>query len=159
MIKMLRANLARMFTCRAFYTAALGAFCIGLYNLMRGVYAQSDMFMTSSVTVFVAALFISVFFGESCRLSRNALSIGRTRGEVLTASFIAAALSACIFHAINLIPSVIKLMISRADIAKSSDKPALGFLAAASAGTVILAIVTVTQKRSVCAPAAGAVLP
>lgn len=158
MFKMLRANFARLLTCRAFYITAFGAFFIGLFNIMRGVSSQSDMFITSSVTAFVTALFVSVFFGEGYRVCRNALSIGRTRGEVLAANFITTAAAACIFHALNLLPSVIKLMMSRASIAKSADKLALSFLAAASAGAVILAVVTVTQKKTVCAAAAGAAM-
>lgn len=144
-----------MFTCRAFYITAFGSFFVGLYNVMQGVFARSDMFISSSVNVFVTALFISVFFGEGYGIYRNALSIGRTRGEILAANFVTTAAAACVFHALNLLPSLIQLMMSRANIAGYADKLALSFLAAISAGAVILAVVTVTQKKTVCAAALG----
>lgn len=116
MLKLLRADLARMWGSRCLWICAAGAFLINFINSM----ISGDMSGTDDggiidhfgIVIFVISIFVPLFLGTEYSGStiRNKLIIGRTRTEIYFASLITVIIGSLVITAAGVSVSAVRLI-------------------------------------------------
>lgn len=161
MIKLLRANLARMWRNRYFWFCALTTVFINgvfIYIMLMNVAIVSWENMTfgfSGLALFTSGAFAAMFLGEeySDNTIRNKLIIGATRTQIYVANTITAVAGGfCMLAAEKLVPLAAALFGGAGKLKMSAGDFALGiaiYVCALIASCVLFAAIgTIITKRS-----------
>ena len=164
-MRLIRADLVRMFRSFEFMACALISFAFGLLNVLFCCIMKSpsyqptfenDLFHMSAVVIVISAVFTSLFFGTGNSVVRNKLMVGHTRGGIYCASCAAAYLGVFIINALSMLPYFIIAPMLGAKIGELTPEELMfnvliEVLAELAAGGVCFLITVIFSRKSICA--------
>lgn len=150
MIRLLRANYARLWKTRSFWICLITAVALGISNLIsdRAAYTQragSMMLQNGLNVVFFAAIFASLYLGtdHSNGTIRNKMMIGHTRAEIYLANLITTVSGSIILLAASLLTSLVITLCLNGNLGMPAGEFALKMAVCLCALIAICAIFTV----------------